>query len=84
MDRIDVRLDTELKERIESAAKAEGVSPSEVVGAVLREHFNTNQPPASCLDIALKLGLVGIYTDAPSDLSTNKAHLEGLGVGCPT
>ena len=59
MDQINVRLDLELKERIESAAKAEGVSPSEVARAGLRDHFDANPPPASCLDIALKLGLVG-------------------------
>lgn len=81
MDQINVRLDPELKERIESAAKAEGVSPSEVARAALRDHFDANPPPASCLDIARKLGLVGVYTDAPSDLSTNEAYLEGLGGG---
>jgi metal-responsive CopG/Arc/MetJ family transcriptional regulator len=80
MDRINVRLDPALKAQLESVARAEGVSPSEVVRAALREHLKAKKPPVSCLDLALKLGIVGIYKDAPSDLSTNKDYFEGFGV----
>lgn len=31
------------------------------------------------LDKAERLGIVGLVTDAPPDLSTNKRHLAGLG-----
>jgi Arc/MetJ-type ribon-helix-helix transcriptional regulator len=80
MDRINVRLDPQLKEQLDSAARAEGVSPSDVVRAALREHFKAKMPQASCLDIARQIGIIGIYTDAPADLSTNPAHMEGFGV----
>jgi metal-responsive CopG/Arc/MetJ family transcriptional regulator len=79
MDRINVRLDPQLKEQLDSAARAEGVSPSEVVRAALREHFKAKMSGESCLDIAHRIGVVGIYTDAPADLSTNPAHMEGFG-----
>jgi Arc/MetJ-type ribon-helix-helix transcriptional regulator len=79
MDRINVRLDPQLKKQLESAARAEGVSPSDVVRAALREHLDAKRPPLSCLDIARQIGIVGVYTDAPSDLSTNKVFFEGFG-----
>jgi metal-responsive CopG/Arc/MetJ family transcriptional regulator len=80
MDRINVRLDPLLKEQLESVARAEGISPSEVVRAALREHLKAKKPAVSCYDLALKLGIIGIYKDAPSDLSTNKDYFEGFGV----
>jgi metal-responsive CopG/Arc/MetJ family transcriptional regulator len=80
MDRINVRLDPQLKEQLESVARAEGVSPSEVVRVALREHLKRKQPQQSCLDLARQIGIIGIYKGAPSDLSMNKDHFEGFGV----
>lgn len=79
MERINVRLDPQLKGQLEAAALAEGVSPSEVVRAALREHLKSRTPRKSCLDVARELGIVGIYPDGPSDLSTNPVHMEGFG-----
>lgn len=79
MDRINVRLDPQLKEQLKAAARAEGVRPSDVVRAALREHFRAKAAQPSCLDLALRVGVVGVYTDAPADLSTNKEHFEGFG-----
>jgi metal-responsive CopG/Arc/MetJ family transcriptional regulator len=79
MDRINVRLDAQLKEQLDSAARAEGVSPSDIVRAALREHLKARLPRPSCLDIARQIGIVGVFTDAPSDLSTNKEYFEGFG-----
>ena len=79
MDRINVRLDPQLKEQLEAAARAEGVRPSDVVREALREHLKARAPQPSCLDIARRIGVVGVYTDAPSDLSTNKEYFEGFG-----
>jgi metal-responsive CopG/Arc/MetJ family transcriptional regulator len=79
MDRINVRLDARLKEQLDSAARAEGVSPSDIVRAALREHLKTRLPRPSCLDIARQIGIVGVFTDAPSDLSTNKEYFKDFG-----
>ncbi len=35
--------------------------------------------PRNAYDAAQELGLIGLITDAPADLSTNKAHFEGFG-----
>lgn len=79
MDRINVRLDPQLKEQLEQAARAEGVRPSDVVREALREHLEARRPRPSCLDIARRIGIIGIYKDAPHDLSTNPEHMEGFG-----
>ncbi len=80
MERINVRLDAGLKGQLEAVARAEGVSPSEVVRAALRAHLDREKPALSCLDIARRIGIIGVYTDAPSDLSTNPDYMEGFGV----
>ena len=38
-----------------------------------------SKPKQSFLEAAMKLGVVGIVTDAPPDLSTNPAHMDGFG-----
>lgn len=68
-----------LEPQLEAVARSEGVSPSEVLLAALREHLKAKLPPENCLDIARRLGLVAIHTDAPSDLSTNPIRMEGFG-----
>ena len=50
----------------------------EVVLAV-REKKPETQPPRNSYELAKELGLVGIVTDAPEDLSTNKDYFEGFG-----
>jgi len=79
MDRINVRLEPQLKQQLEALAQSQGLKPSEVVRMALREHLKAKLPRRSCLDIARELGVVGIYTDAPGDLSTNPIHMEGFG-----
>ncbi len=79
MDRINVRLEPQLKQQLGALARSQDLNPSEVDREALREHLKAKIPRRSCLDIARKLGVVGIYTDAPSDLSTNPVHMEGFG-----
>ncbi|WZO95827.1 CopG family transcriptional regulator [Isosphaeraceae bacterium EP7] len=79
MDRINVRLDPHLKEQLDLAARAEGVSPSEVVRAALREHLKAKAPQPDCFDLARKLGILGLAKGLPTDLSTNPIHMEGFG-----
>ena len=37
------------------------------------------QSAATCYDLAQSLGVIGVADDAPFDLSTNPAHLDGFG-----
>jgi metal-responsive CopG/Arc/MetJ family transcriptional regulator len=81
MERINVRVDHKLKRELEAEARAKGVSPSDIVRQALREHLERREPRETCLDIARRIGIVGIYKDTPPDLSTNPAHMEGFGGG---
>jgi metal-responsive CopG/Arc/MetJ family transcriptional regulator len=79
MDRINVRLDPQLKAQLEAVARAGGVRPSDVVREALQAHLKAWSPQPSCLDIARHIGIVGVYKEAPPDLSTNPEHMESFG-----
>jgi hypothetical protein len=79
MERINVRVDERLKLQLEAEAREKGVRPSDIVRQALEEHMRQRAPRESCLDIARRIGILGIYTDAPTDLSTNPEHMEGFG-----
>lgn len=79
MERINVRVDQRLKDELEAEAREKGVRPSVIVRQAIEEHMRLRTPRESCLDLARRIGIVGVYTDAPSDLSTNKEHFEGFG-----
>lgn len=81
MERISVRVESGLKHELEAEAREKGVSPSDVVREALEEHVRRRAPRRSCLDIARQIGVVGVFTDTPSDLSTNKDYFEGFGGG---
>lgn len=80
MERISFRVDPGLKQQLEAEAKAEGVSPSDLVREALRELLRRRKPRESCYDLAKRLGIIGSAKGLPSDLSTNPAHMEGFGL----
>jgi hypothetical protein len=79
MERINVRVESRLKQQLEAEAREKGVSPSAIVRQALEEHIRQQKPRETCYDIAKRLGIIGIYKDAPHDLSTNPEHMEGFG-----
>jgi|PeaSoiMetatran63_FD_contig_41_4030320_length_476_multi_11_in_0_out_0_2 metal-responsive CopG/Arc/MetJ family transcriptional regulator len=81
MERINVRVDQRLKHELEAEARERGVRPSEIVREALNEHVHRRTPRQSCLDIARRIGIIGVYKDTPPDLSTNPEHMEGFGRG---
>ncbi len=82
MERINVRVELRLKQELEAEASERGVRPSDIVREALEAHVRQRVPKESCLDIARRIGLIGVYKDAPSDLSTNPEHMEGFGESC--
>jgi metal-responsive CopG/Arc/MetJ family transcriptional regulator len=80
MERINVRVDERLKQELEAEARDKGVRPSDIVRQALEEYMRRRTPRESCLDIARRIGILGIYKGAPSDLSTNPKHMEGFGL----
>lgn len=79
MPRINVRLDAELRRELEAVARATGVTASDVVRKALEAYLRTRKPRENCLDIARRIGIVGVFEGLPSDLSTNPDHMEGFG-----
>jgi hypothetical protein len=79
MERINVRVDKRLKHELKAEAREKGVSPSEIVRQALEEHMRQRTPRESCLDIARRIGILGVYKDAPPDLSTNPEYMDGFG-----
>jgi metal-responsive CopG/Arc/MetJ family transcriptional regulator len=80
MERINVRVESKLKQQLELEAQEKGVSPSDIVRQALQEHLQRQKPRESCYDIAKRLGIIGSAKGLPSDLSTNPKHMEGFGL----
>jgi hypothetical protein len=78
MERINVRVERKLKQRLEIEAQEKGVSLSEIVRQALHEHIERQTPGESCYDLAKRLGVLGSAKGLPSDLSTNPKHMEGF------
>lgn len=84
MERINARVEIRLKRQLEAEAREKGVRPSDIVRQALEEHLRRRTPRENCLDVARRIGIVGIDNvgidnDAPDDLSTNPEHMEGFG-----
>ena len=52
---------------------------AELIREALEKEFTSPEPQKSWYALALELGLIGILKRAPSDLSTNRRHMEGFG-----
>jgi Arc/MetJ-type ribon-helix-helix transcriptional regulator len=78
-ERISVRLDKRLHQRLAEEAAAKEKSESEVVREALEAHLKRNARPMSCLELARQYNLLGVVKGLPADLSTNRDHIEALG-----
>jgi hypothetical protein len=82
MDKIDIRLDGELKHELQVEARERGITPSEVVRELVQEHVKLRATRGSCLDIARRIGLISAAGGGlPPDLSTGRDHFDGFGHG---
>ncbi len=79
--RITVRLPASLQARLARRAKLAGKTESELVRESVEAHLAEEPKRESALDLARKLGLVGIAKALPSDLSTNPKYMRGFGTG---
>ena len=75
-ERLTIRVSDELRKRLKAYAKAAGTDESEVVRLALEQYIT---PPMSAYEAFKKAGLIGIVKGGPTDLSTNKKHMEGFG-----
>jgi hypothetical protein len=79
MERINVRVEDTLKQRLEIEATQKGVSPSAIVRQVLEDHIRRQTPLENCLQLAERLGILGSIKGLPADLTTNPDYMEGFG-----
>ena len=79
MDRINVRVDAHLKQKLDAEARDRRVSQSAIVREALENHLKSKPRRQTCLEIARRIGLIGSAKGLPEDLSTNRDHLEGFG-----
>jgi hypothetical protein len=79
MERINVRVEGRVKAELEAEARARGVRPSDVVRQAIDDHLARREPRPTCLEIARRIGLVGVAKGLPRDLSTNPIYMEGFG-----
>ena len=79
MERINIRVESPLKQKLEIEATKQGVSPSAIVRKALEEHFGRQAPPENCLQLAERLGILGSIKGLPADLTTNPGYMEGFG-----
>jgi predicted DNA-binding protein len=77
--RLTVRVNSELKKRLARIARQKARRASDLIREALELYCQSQEKPVSCLDIAKKVGLVGIWKNAPPDLSTNAKYMEGFG-----
>ena len=77
--RLTVRVNADLRRRLSAAAKKAGKRQSEMVRETLEARFPRRPRKGSALEVLERLGLVGMITDGPPDLSTNKKYFEGFG-----
>jgi len=75
-ERLTIRISDDLRTRLKARAKAAGTDESEVVRLALEQYIT---PPMSAYEVAKRAGLIGIVKGGPTDLSTNKKHMEGFG-----
>ena len=79
IERINVRVNSQLEQELEAEAREKGVRPSDIVREALEDHIRHREPRQSCLDIARRIGFIGAYKNTQPDLSTKPDHIEGFG-----
>jgi hypothetical protein len=79
MERINVRVEGPIKQKLELEARQKGVSPSAIVRQALEEHFGREAPSENCRQLAERLGILGSIKGLPPDLTSNPDYMEGFG-----
>jgi len=75
-ERLTIRVSPELRAKINRGVREMEKDQSQVVRDALDAYLS---PSESAFDAFKKAGLIGIAKKGPSDLSTNKKHMQGFG-----
>jgi predicted transcriptional regulator len=77
--RITIRISESLVKRLKKHAGIRRRSESALVREALESYLGEASASNSAYDLAREAGLIGCVAGKPSDLSTNRKHLEGFG-----
>jgi predicted DNA-binding protein len=77
--RITIRISESLVKRLKKHAGMRRRSESALVREALESYLGEASGSNSAYDLAKEAGLIGCVGGKPSDLSTNRKHLEGFG-----
>lgn len=78
MDTLTLKIPDIIKEKLKLISEKKGVSRSEIVRNALLEYFSHDELDQKGSFLDFSKDLVG-SVEGPSDLSTNKSHLDGYG-----
>ena len=78
---ITIPISLTLEKRLKEVAKIRQKSAQELILEAVEYHLEQFEfvLPKTCYDLAIELGVVGVCTNLPSDLSTNPKYFEGFG-----
>ena len=79
--RITIRISESLVKRLKRHASIGRRSESALVREALETYLGEARTSSSAYDLARDAGLIGCVRGEPTDLSTNRKHLEGFGKG---
>ncbi len=78
MDTLTLKVPDIIKEKLKLISEKKGISRSEIVRSALLEYFSHDELDKKGSFLDLSKDLAGSVA-GPSDLSTNKSHLDGYG-----
>lgn len=76
---VTVQIGEELQIQLKEVARLQHRSESDVVHEALQIYLQEVSGKQNCYDLAKRLGIVGIASDLPEDLSTNPDYFNGFG-----
>ena len=77
--RITIRITSDLRRRLQQAARHAGTRPSDLVRAAIERSLAPAEESPSAYDVFKRAGLIGALKNAPRDLSVNRKHFDGFG-----
>ena len=77
--RVTVRLDPALHQDLTALARSTRRSVSDVLREALQRHVKRRGAEGNCYELARRAGIIGVVKGLPRDLSTRRAHFEGVG-----
>ncbi|MBP0016922.1 MAG: hypothetical protein J7647_05110 [Cyanobacteria bacterium SBLK] len=76
---LNISLSTDLKQQLQKAVEITQKNEQQLIVEALEKHLAELTKPQNCYDLALKLGVIGVAENFPSDLSTNPDYFTRFG-----